>query len=129
MEAKAILKGNNYHFPVTVGKHTFMVDEPVEKGGTDQAPGPIDLILASLVSCTSITVSMYAKTKGIALESVEVSVDGSLEAGTSKLQLQRFIKFNGNLTEAEKDRLLGIANRCPVHKILSQQNDIVTTLV
>jgi putative redox protein len=130
MEAKGSLRGSNgYYLKVQAGKHELMFDEPTDKHGTDKASTPNETLIASLVACTNMTVQMYARLKEWPLDEVAVTVSGEQEQGTGKLILQREISLTGNLDEAQKDRLLGIANRCPVHKILSQKNDIVTKLV
>ncbi|CAN5345546.1 OsmC family protein [soil metagenome] len=129
MEVKGSLGKKGYYFLLDTGKRTMFVDEPVEKGGTDLAYNPLELMLSSLASCTSITVQMYAKTKGYPLETIDIKVDGTVEAGTGKLLVACDITLHGPLDEAQRARLLGIANRCPVHRILSPQNDIVTRLV
>lgn len=130
MEATGSLKGNTgYYLKVKAGNHVLEFDEPVDKHGTDKAPTPGETLISSLVACTVMTVQMYARMKEWPLDEIEVHISGEQEAGTGKLVLSREIKLIGELDEAQRDRLLGIANRCPVHKILSQKNDIVTKLV
>ncbi len=130
MEAKGSLKGTTgYFMKVSMGQHELAFDEPTDIQGTDLAPKPTETLLAALVACTNMTVQMYARLKDWPLNEVEVSVSGEQEAGTGKLLLTRNIKLTGMLDEAQRERLLAIANRCPVHKILNQQNDIVTQLV
>lgn len=129
MEASGSLQNDGYQIEVKVGAHKLMFDEPSDLGGTDTGPSPIDAVVSALVACTSITVQMYAKTKAWPLEEISVNVAGSREEGTGKLVISREIALIGSLDEGQRDRLLGIANRCPVHKILSPQNHIVTKLV
>ena len=130
MEAKGSLKGNNgYYLKVKAGNHELVFDEPADKHGTDFGPTPVETLISALVACTNMTVQMYARMKEWPLDEIAVRVTGEQEAGTGKLILQREITITGDLDEAQRDRLLGIANRCPVHKILSQKNDIVTKLV
>lgn len=129
MEANGSLKSSGYLIKVKVGDHEIVFDEPDDKGGTNKGPNPAEGIIASLIACTSITLQMYAKTKEWPLSEVIVNIVGEQEAGSGKLILKRDITLIGELDEGQRDRLLGIANRCPVHKILSQKNDIVTKLV
>jgi putative redox protein len=130
MEAKGSLKGTaGYFMKVNTGAHELAFDEPIEVQGTDLAPKPTESLLAALVACTNMTVQMYARLKEWPLDEVEVTVSGEQEAGTGKLLLTRNVKLTGKLDEAQRERLLAIANRCPVHKILNQQNEIVTQLV
>ncbi len=129
MEANGSLKSDGYLIKVKVGDHELVIDEPKDKGGTNLGPTPNETVIAALVACTSITLQMYAKTKEWPLDEVIVNIVGEQEAGTGKLILSREISLKGDLDEGQLDRLLGIANRCPVHKILSQKNDIVTKLL
>lgn len=129
MEANGSLKNDGYLMKVKVGDHELVFDEPEDKGGTNKGPGAGETVVAALVACTSITVQMYARMKEWPLEEISVNISGDREEGTGKLILTRQISLKGDLDEAQRDRLMGIANRCPVHKILSQKNDIVTKLV
>ncbi len=129
MVVKGSLGKEGYYFLLDTGKRTIFVDEPIEKGGTDLAPNPLELMLTSLASCTCVTVQMYAKTKGYPLEKIDVKVNGTIEAGTGKLLANCEVTLHGPLDEPQRKRLLGIANRCPVHRILSPQNDIMTRLM
>jgi putative redox protein len=99
------------------GGHTLVVDEPRERGGTDTGPRPTQLLAASLAGCTAITVEMYADRKGWDLGQVEVDVDVSYDGlvpSTFDVQL----KLPRELSEEQRRRLLTIAAKCPVHKIL-----------
>ncbi|TGL60266.1 OsmC family peroxiredoxin [Leptospira ognonensis] len=118
---------SKYKTTISAGKHTFIADEPEDLGGGDLGPMPTQLLAASLGSCTSITLRMYADRKEIALESIEVHVNiDKLSADENKFT--RKLKLSGNLSEAERERLLQVANACPVHKILSGKISIDTVL-
>jgi uncharacterized OsmC-like protein len=110
--------------------HTFLADEPVESGGDDVGPDPYTLILASLGSCISMTVTLYARRKQWPLEKVTVrlrqnrvhSMDcaecaENLEGYVHRIE--RSISFTGNLSEEQRLRLEEIAHKCPVTKTLS----------
>jgi putative redox protein len=111
---------------VRVGPHTLVADEPVAAGGEDRGPAPHEWILVGLGACTSMTLRLYAERKGWALESVEVTVDGEHEGGA--FILTRAVHLRGNLTEDQRERLLEIANKCPVHKSLTGPIRIETTV-
>jgi putative redox protein len=102
---------------IELGPHRLAADEPVEAGGDDTAPAPHDFLLAALGACTSMTLSMYAARKGWPLESVEVRLSQHKEDGTHVIQ--REVRMSGPLSDEQRERLLEIANKCPVHKTLS----------
>jgi putative redox protein len=99
------------------GTHTWFADEPVSLGGADSGPQPAALLLSSLGACTSITLKMYAKRKGWALESV--SVELSMKSADGGTVIDRRISVTGALDTEQRERLLQIANACPMHKVLS----------
>src|SRR5882724_9817288 len=124
---------------ITVGGHVLAADEPVEVGGTDTGPGPYDLLLAALGSCTSMTVAMYARRKMWPLESVRVRLRHSrihatdcedCETKVGMLdRIERDIELAGPLDAEQRAHLLDIANKCPVHRTLTSEIDIRTHLV
>jgi putative redox protein len=97
--------------------HTLVVDEPVEVGGTDTGPRPTQLLAASLASCTAITVEMYADRKGWDVGSLEVDVEVAYD-GPMPSTFAVALKLSRELSEEQRRRLLVIAAKCPVHKIL-----------
>ena len=99
------------------GVHLWHADEPAALGGGDRAPTPVSLLLSGLGACTSITLKMYAKRKGWALESV--SVELSMKSADGGTVIDRRISVTGALDTEQRERLLQIANACPMHKILS----------
>lgn len=123
---------------VVVGHHHFFADEPVEVGGNSAGPDPYDLLAAALGACTTMTLRMYADRKGWSLERAQVRLEHEkIHAGDctkceqigGKLdQLTRRIKVEGDLDAAQRQRLLEIADRCPVHQTLTRQNSVETTL-
>ena len=108
------------------GTHQWGADEPASLGGGDAAPPPVALLLSSLGACTSITLKMYAQRKGWPLDEVRVTLSMQKEGdGTA---IDRQIVLTGNLSDEQQERLLQIANACPVHKILSNPISIRTGL-
>lgn len=101
-------------------------DEPLAVGGNDAGPTPMELVLAGLGSCQAITLKMYAERKGWPLDQVNVDVHLQQEGDQSWIQAQ--LTLTGSLTEAQRHRLLEIANRCPVHRLLTTGINIQTSL-
>jgi putative redox protein len=123
-----------YTTEIQTARHSLTADEPARVGGNDFGPTPYDLLLASLGACTSMTLRMYADRKDWALESVTVHLQHSrehvedLEAKRSIDVIERQIELEGALDAAQRERLLEIADRCPVHKTLHNQLEVRTTL-
>ncbi|HRL02509.1 MAG TPA: OsmC family protein [Vitreoscilla sp.] len=110
--------------------HVWHVDEPVAKGGGDTAPNPMEVVLSALGACTTVTLQMYADHKGWDLQSVKVDLVLDPEepkAGEAR-QIVRQVQVTGNLDEAQKERLLKVAESCPVHKLLAGEISIQTAL-
>ena len=124
---------------IDAGRHHLRSDEPVDKGGTDGGPDPYALLCGALGACTSMTLRMYARTKGWPLDAVTVlvrhekiyAVDcADCETRDSRIdRLQREISLHGALDTAQRKRLLEIADKCPVHRTLTSKIRIETRLV
>jgi putative redox protein len=122
------LDRSNYRTKVYAGGHFIYADEPADLGGTDEGMQPAALLLASLGSCTAITMRMYADRKKYKLEAIKIELAICQEEQIDKsTKITRSIEFTGDLTEEEKTRLLTIADKCPIHKILSNPITIETT--
>lgn len=109
-----------YATEIKAGKNSLVSDEPEEAGGKDTGFTPKQLLAASLAACTSITLQMYIRHKKWDLENIYVEVDLRQDADTEATILERRITTDGTLSDEQRDRLLNVANRCPVHKILTK---------
>jgi putative redox protein len=126
-----------YRQQITAGHHQLVADEP-RPIGDDAGPNPYDLLLAALGSCTSMTLRMYADRKGWPLEQVRVTLRHSrihakdcAECETSigfVDQIDRDIELTGDLDDTQRERLLYMADRCPVHQTLTSEVHITTSL-
>lgn len=97
-------------------------------GGQDDGPDPHELLEASLASCTILTVQLYAKRKSWPLVATTVNVAITTE-GPAGTTIQRDVSFGGDLSDEQRQRLLEIADKCPIHRILAGSVAIVTTMV
>lgn len=107
--------------------NVLYADEPLEKGGQDKGFSPRELLASSLAACTCATVRMYADRKAWDLEKVNINIDLSEENGQTKFT--RKLELIGKLDESQRNRLLAVANACPIHKILTGTIAIETTLI
>jgi putative redox protein len=99
------------------GGHVLVVDEPADRGGPDTGPRPTQLLAASLAGCTAITVEMYADRKGWDVGSIEVDVDVTYDGAVPSAYAVA-LKLPRELSGEQRQRLLKIAAKCPVHKVL-----------
>jgi putative redox protein len=121
---------DKYRTTLTAGEHTVFADEPEEDGGTDTAMSPYQLLLSSLGACTVVTLRMYADRKEWNVDSIKVSLNLSRDMvnGVANSTITRDLEFEGAIDEEQKQRLVQIANACPVHKILTGNISIQTQL-
>jgi putative redox protein len=130
--------GVRYLQKISAGFHLLRGDEPLGVGGGDTGPNPYEFLLAALGSCASITVRMYADRKQWPLEGVHVELsyagthaDDSAACDTETRMITAIemeLSFAGNLSDQQRQRLLEIANKCPVHRTLTARIEIRGTL-
>jgi putative redox protein len=111
---------------IEVGRHRWIADEPPDVGGDDAGPSPFDMLDAALGACTALTVTMVANRKQMPLKDVRVEVVHTQADGVYRMQ--RRIELVGALSEEQRQYLLGIANKCPVHRTLTGKIEIETSL-
>ncbi len=123
---------------IAMGPFDLIADEPKSFGGDDNGPNPYDLLTASLGACTSMTLRMYADRKGLPLDRVRVRLTHAkdhaddcehCEEGRKVDVFEKEITLEGDLTDAQRQRLLEIADRCPVHRTLHEPVVVRTKLV
>jgi len=129
---------NNFIQDISAAGHHLVADEPISYGGDFLGPTPYQLVSAGLGACTSMTIRMYARRKKLPLEHVQVDVihnkihakdcDSCEESSGKVDQFERKITLTGDLTELERERLLAIADKCPVHRSLESDINIITQL-
>ncbi|MES2446677.1 MAG: OsmC family protein [Bacteroidota bacterium] len=122
------LDQSRYKTKVFSDGHLVYADEPESLGGTNEGMTPGALLLASLGSCTAITIRMYADRKEIPLETIKVDLAICKEEEMSKeTTITRKIEFTGDITQEQRERLMVIADKCPIHKLLTNPIKITTT--
>ena len=126
--------GEGLHHEVFVGSHRLSADEPPHLGGSDLGPNPYDLLLASLGTCTAMTLTMYARRRDIPLRGVttrlrhsRIHADDCAACETDKGKLDSIelsIELDGPLSEEQRSTLLEVAHKCPVHRTLTSEKVI-----
>ncbi len=129
---------DGYTTDITNGRHQLVADEPEDIGGNDYGPSPYDLLLSSLGACTAITLRMYADRKNWDLKEVLIQLDhkkdyakdcDKCESKDSKIDyIDRHIELSGDLTEDQREKLIEIAEKCPVHRTIKSEVKINTLL-
>ncbi|MBU3660450.1 MAG: OsmC family protein [Flavobacteriales bacterium] len=124
----AITKREKYKTVISSETNQIIADEPISDGGTDLGFSPVELLAGALASCTSITLRMYADRKEWNIDEIKVDVQFSRDTVSNTTSFQRVISYVGNLEKAQEERLIAIANACPVHKTLSGSISVETRL-
>ena len=118
MKARAQRVSGGLKHEIEIGGHTITADEPTKAGGTDQGPSPQELLAASLASCTAITIEMYADRKGWDIGEIVVEVDYEPAQRGSPTRFDMCVQLPKELPEEQRERLIQIAAKCPVHRTL-----------
>ena len=120
-----------YQQTVRSGHHELIADEPIDAGGEDAGLAPYDFLMAALGACTSMTLRMYAERKGLPLTRVQVDLQHKkLRTGDQPPvdHIERVITLEGDLTPEQRQRMLEIANKCPVYRTLTSNIQIESTI-
>lgn len=126
-EVKVVKGAGKLAHRVEIGPHHLVTDEPPENLGEDLGPTPFEYLAAALGACTALTAKLYAQRKGWPLEDIDVRV--GVDRQEDQTRFDRKVRFIGNLDQAQKERMLEIVNRCPVHKALTGRIQIETSLL
>lgn len=122
----ATIGQHHYQTTLSNSRHKLIADEPDTLNGTDLGPTPEEILMMSLAGCTAITLRMYADRKQWLVTQINVAI--TMDKQPEKTIFTRNISFTGTLTADEQQRLLQVANACPVHKILTRPIEINTNL-
>jgi putative redox protein len=128
---KTKTQNENYEIEIkSASGHTITADEPKELGGQNKGMSPNELIMAALAACTSATLKMYAQRKEWDLKEVHTDIKFiSGDKPGSLPTIHRDIKLEGDLDREQKERLMTIANKCPIHKLLAGEVEINSSLM
>ena len=126
-EGKASIARAHYQTIATSGNHSIVADEPADMGGTDTGMNPFGLLLASLGSCTAITLRMYIDRKMWIVDAIDIALEVFAVPDGNLIEIK--ISFKGDLIPEQITRLLDIADKCPIHKLLAGNIIMETKLV
>jgi putative redox protein len=118
MRAIARRNGGKLRQDLEIRTHNLIADEPADMGGEDDGPSPQELLAASLASCTAVTMEMYAQRKGWDIGEVIVDVDYEPAQRGSPTKFEMVVKLPKELPEDQREKLMQIAAKCPVHRTL-----------
>ena len=123
-------KSENYETEITsLSGHTLISDEPTEIGGKNKGMSPDELIIAALAACTSATLKMYASRKEWDLKEIRTNIQFIKADKPGELPtIHREIELDGNLDQEQRERLFQIANRCPIHKLITNAIEVSSEL-
>jgi putative redox protein len=122
MRSAVARRRDGYEHEIEIREHRLIADETQEDGGGDSGPRPTELLAAALASCTAITLEMYANRKQWELGKVEVAVDFETPTRESPAGFAVRIRTPADLSDEQREKLLAIAAKCPVHRTLAAQD-------
>ncbi|MFT3850755.1 MAG: OsmC family protein [Propionivibrio sp.] len=120
-----------YQQTVRAGRHELVADEPIDAGGDDAGLAPYDFLMAALGACTSMTLRMYAERKGLPLKRIHVDLRHEKISTADQPpvdRIERVITLDGELTPEQRQRMLEIANKCPMYRTLTSNIQIESTI-
>ncbi len=117
---------DHYQVEIRAGKNMIIADESEVAGGKNEGFDPYELFAASLAACTCATVRMYADRKEMNLEEIHINITLERDEEKNETNIDRNIEFIGDLTTEDKKRLMEVANKCPVHKMMSYPINVRT---
>ena len=128
--SKVVLTNKNYLAEAKTRNHFLTIDEPVALGGDDNGPTPVEYLLTAIGGCVSITLRMYAERKGWDVGKITVIVSQKEEQTSEgiKKSLVEEISFSKEITEDQRKRLLVIAGKCPVAKMVKGETEIMSSI-
>ena len=130
-QSKVVLTNRNFLAEAQIRNHFVVIDEPLDLGGDDNAPTPVEYLLTAIGGCVSITLRMYAERKGWDLGKITVKVNQKEELTSDgvKKSLVEEISFEKEVTEKQRAKLLEIAGKCPVAKMVKGETKIDTKIL
>lgn len=130
VSSKVVLTNRNYLAEAKMRNHFAVLDEPVDRGGDNNGPTPVEYLLTAIGGCVSMTLRMYAERKkwDVGEISVNVTQKEELTSDGIKKSLTEEISFEKEITEVQKTKLLEIAGKCPVAKMVKGETEIRTSI-
>lgn len=130
-EVQVSIAKESFKTEIKIDQHLILADEPTELGGADLGPTPTELLLASLGSCKAITVKMYADRKQWDLQGIDIklTIDQQKDGAQRKTLITCSLDLKGELSEEQKERLKRMAEKCPIHLLLSNPIVIESNLL
>ena len=116
-------RADGFRHTLKIRHHELTSGETSEHGGGDEGPSPQELLAASLASCTAVTMEIYAERKGWEIGAVEVDVDATYD-GHVPTAFEVTVRLPAGLDEEQRERLLAVASKCPVHRALSGETTV-----
>jgi putative redox protein len=117
----------DFQVRIDTGDHSFLMDEPADYGGLGSGPSPFDLLCAALGACTLMTMKLYARRKGWALDELNVRVSHQKGNADQRDRFDRVLEL-GDVTDEQREGLLKIAQRCPVDLLLERGADVTVSI-
>jgi putative redox protein len=127
-QIKAVINKDRYQTNIEADNNSILSDEKSDAGGGNKGFTPFELLASSLASCTCITLRMYIDKKQWVIDGIEVHVTITKDEANESTHFERTITFKGSIADEHREKLLAIANLCPIHKTLSKSIYINTLI-